>query len=156
MRLDDSVAGLLVAGVGAAVVLAARGFPPSPGQVVGPWLFPMAVGAGLVVLGGVLAAGGLAAREGPLVVLDAWARRPRMVRNFVLVIADLLFYAVVVSSLGFFLTSAVFLLVLFLAFDVRWTRAIGLAGLVTVVMHYAFYTWLRVPLPWGVLERIAW
>jgi hypothetical protein len=24
------------------------------------------------------------------------------------------------------------------------------------VIHYAFYTLLRVPLPWGVLEGIAW
>jgi putative tricarboxylic transport membrane protein len=28
--------------------------------------------------------------------------------------------------------------------------------IVTLVIHYAFYSLLRVPLPWGVLERFAW
>ena len=83
-------------------------------------------------------------------------RRPRMIFNLLLVFADLIFYAVAVSSLGFFITAIVFLSVLMLAFQVPRTRILPLALVVTLVIHYAFYTLLRVPLPWGVLEGVAW
>ncbi len=83
-------------------------------------------------------------------------RRPRMVGNFAVVVGSLLFYALVVDRLGFFITSIVFLGVLFLAFGVSRRRIVPLALAVTLVIHYGFYTLLRVPLPWGVLEGIAW
>ena len=34
--------------------------------------------------------------------------------------------------------------------------AVPLALAVTLVIHYAFYKLLKVPLPWGVLQGIAW
>jgi putative tricarboxylic transport membrane protein len=66
------------------------------------------------------------------------------------------FYALAVDWLGFFLTSLVFLVALFLAFGVarRWVLPLALG--VTFAIHYGFYTVLRVPLPWGVFEGIAW
>jgi putative tricarboxylic transport membrane protein len=47
------------------------------------------------------------------------------------------------------------LLALFLAYGVRPVTAIIVAVVVTLVIHYAFYKLLRVPLPWGVLTRFA-
>ncbi len=41
---------------------------------------------------------------------------------------------------------------LFLAFGVARRWILPLAASVTLVIHYAFYSLLRVPLPWGVLE----
>jgi putative tricarboxylic transport membrane protein len=79
-----------------------------------------------------------------------------MVANFALVIADVVFYAVAVDWLGFFITASVFLSVLFLAFGVRRARIVPLAAIVTLGLHYSFYTLLRVPLPWGLLGGIAW
>jgi putative tricarboxylic transport membrane protein len=35
-------------------------------------------------------------------------------------------------------------------------RAIPIALIMTLAIHYAFYKLLRVPLPWGVLMPIAW
>ncbi len=49
-----------------------------------------------------------------------------------------------------------FLAVLFVAFKVNRRRIVPLAVVVTFSIHYAFYTLLRVPLPWGLLEGIAW
>jgi putative tricarboxylic transport membrane protein len=50
----------------------------------------------------------------------------------------------------------VFLSALFVAFGVRriWIAPVALVA--TIVIHFGFYTLLRVPLPWGVLEAIAW
>lgn len=154
MKLGDALSGLLAAIAGIAVVLHALTFPPMPGQPVGPSLFPIAIGAGLALAGAALIATDLRTRT--FVTLDAWARRPRMVANFLLVVADLTFYAIAVDALGFLITSVVFLGALFLAFGVRRARILPFAVAVTLVMHYGFYTLLRVPLPWGVLEAVAW
>ena len=155
MKLGDAASGLLAALLGVAVVLQARTFPPMPGQPVGPSLFPTVIGAGLIVAGAALIFAGVR-RNGTIVELEAWARRPRMLTNFALVVADLLFYAVAVDRLGFLITAVLFLTVLFLAFGVRHARILPMAVAVTLVIHYGFYTLLRVPLPWGMLEGFAW
>lgn len=156
MKFNDTVSGLLVLAFGLAIVLTAWTFPPMLGQTIGPSLFPIVIGCGLAAFGTTLVATGFGARSVPIVAFDDWVRRSRMVVNFLLVPADLLFYAMVVDHLGFLLTSVVFLGVLFLAFRVRLSWVAPLAVVVTMVMHLAFYSLLRVPLPWGVLEGIAW
>jgi putative tricarboxylic transport membrane protein len=35
-------------------------------------------------------------------------------------------------------------------------RALVVSTLMTLLIHYAFYKLLRVPLPWGVLQPFAW
>jgi putative tricarboxylic transport membrane protein len=156
MKLNDTLSGVLVALAGAGIVLKARTFPEMPGQPVGPALFPIVIGVGLLLCAAVLIIPGLRRRGAPWVEVDAWVRRPRMVLNFTLVFLDLVFYALAVARLGFFLTAILFLSVLMLAFEVPRARILPLALAVTVAIHYAFYSLLRVPLPWGVLEGIAW
>jgi putative tricarboxylic transport membrane protein len=156
MRLSDTASGLLALVAGLAVTAHAWTFPPMPGQPVGPSLFPSVVGGALALFGAMLAIAGARRRARPWVEFDDWVRKPRMVRNFALVVAVVVFYAAAVDRLGFFLTAFAFLGVLFLAFGVprRWIAPV--AAVVTLVIHYGFYTLLRVPLPWGVLGGIAW
>ena len=156
MKLNDTLSGVLVALAGAAIVLNARTFPEMPGQPVGPALFPTVIGVGLLVCAAVLMVSGLRGGGVPWVEVDAWVRRRRMVLNFALVFLVLVFYALFVARLGFFLTAILFLSLLMLAFEVPRARILPLALAVTVAIHYAFYSLLRVPLPWGVLEGIAW
>jgi len=35
-------------------------------------------------------------------------------------------------------------------------RAVPIAIVMTLLIHYAFYKLLKVPLPWGLLQSIAW
>jgi len=35
-------------------------------------------------------------------------------------------------------------------------RALVLAVLLTLLIHFVFYKLLRVPLPWGLLQGVAW
>jgi putative tricarboxylic transport membrane protein len=155
MKLSDALSGVLTALFGLAVLLYARTFPPMPGQPIGPALFPSVIGIGLIVFGGALA---LAARGAgtPALVVDAWVRGPHTVLAFALVVADVVLYALVVDVLGFFITAFLFLAVLFLTFGVPRRYIAPVAAAVTVGIHYGFYTVLRVPLPWGLLEGIAW
>ncbi len=157
MKLHDVVAGLLVLAFGTAVALYARTFPPMPGQNIGPSLFPTLIGVITAMLGAALIVSGARRRgDGPWIAVDAWVARWPMAANFAAVIAVLLFYALAVDWLGFFITGTIFLTVLMLAFGVRRGWILPLAGAVTLAIHYGFYTLLRVPLPWGLLEAIAW
>jgi putative tricarboxylic transport membrane protein len=72
------------------------------------------------------------------------------------VVAMLLFYAVVLHRVGFFLTAFLFLTVLFVSFGVTRKWIVPLSVVTVFLIHYGFYTLLRVPLPWGVLEGLAW
>jgi putative tricarboxylic transport membrane protein len=156
MQLTDTLSGTLAAIGGMAVVWSASTFPPMPGQGFGPAVFPAVAGVGLIGLGLALLASGIVHREGFSIRFDDWVRRPRMVLNGALVPGMLAFYALTVDTVGFFLASAAVLVVLFLAFGVRRTWILPLAAGVTLVLHYGFYTLLRVPLPWGVFESLAW
>lgn len=156
MRLSDIASGVLAAALGAAIAAYARTFPPMPGQPVGPSLFPTVIGLVLIGLGVALILSGLRARQQWSIAFDDWVRKPRMLLHFALVVGDVLFYALVVDRLGFLITAFVFLSVLFLAFEVERKWIAPIAVVVTLGIHYGFYTLLRVPLPWGVLGGIAW
>ena len=66
-------------------------------------------------------------------------------------------YALILALIAVLaVTALIFLGILMLAFDVRRARILPLALGVAVAIHYAFYSLLRVPLPWGVLEGVAW
>ena len=155
MKLSDTLSGLLTLIFGTAIVVVARTFPAIPGQTFGPSLFPTLIGVGLILCGLGLVWSGRR-RGTSWFRFDDWVHRPRMVLNFGLVFVDLVFYAFAVGRLGFFITAVIFLSVLMLAFGIRRMRIVPLALVVTMVIHYAFYSLLRVPLPWGVLEGIAW
>ena len=154
MKISDLLAGLLSVGAGLLIAGYASTFPPMPGQPVGPGLFPTVVGCGFILFGAALAVAGRGSR--PLLVVEPWAARPRAIGSFALVVGVLLFYAATVHALGFFVTAFLGLAVLFFAFGVRPAWIAPIAVLVTAVIHYGFYTLLRVPLPWGVLEGVAW
>ncbi len=53
-------------------------------------------------------------------------------------------------------TGVVYLAALFAVFGVRPRWIVPLAVVLTLVIHYAFYKLLQVPLPWGVLQGIVW
>ncbi len=156
MKLSDRASGFLAAALGLAVVLQARTFPPMPGQPVGPSLFPLVIGVGLIAAGATLLVGDARRPRDPLMVFADWARRRRSLGNFGLVLCAMVFWVLTLNTVGFLITAVVFLAVLFFAFGVRRARVLPLALAVTLAIHYAFYTLLRVPLPWGLLEGIAW
>ncbi len=66
------------------------------------------------------------------------------------------FYILLVDKLGFIPTAVIYLAVLFAVFGVspRWNLPIAI--IVTLLHPLRFYKMLKVPLPWGVLTRVAW
>jgi putative tricarboxylic transport membrane protein len=161
VKLNDAVWGAVLILFSAAVLLHVRGFPAMPGQKVGPALFPALIAIGLAVCAALLIVKGLATRaqngeRARWGELDQWTRHRRQVLAFGAVIAVNAFYIGLVHRLGFIITGIVYLSTLFAVFGVRRVWIVPLALAVTLVIHYAFYKLLRVPLPWGLLQGIAW
>lgn len=157
MKLNDAVFGLLLTALGAWVLFAVQGFPRIPGQPVGPALFPGLIACGLCLCGVLLVAKGWRERgDGPWVAFDDWVRSPRRVLALAVLLAAIVLYIVAAEVVGFLPLALLTLLALFLVLGVPAGRAALIAVVAALVIHFAFYKLLRVPLPWGVLKNYAW
>lgn len=163
MLLSDRVTGLSVAALGAAAAYGGSRLPPVPGQQVGPNVFPVVIGLGLVACGLLVAAGvgrtfedeaeaDLASIEGSREALAA-GPPPSIFQNAraMLPPALLVFYALAVETLGFVPTAALMIVALVLAFGGSWRLALPIAAIAPPAIHLVFYKLLRVPLPDGFL-----
>jgi putative tricarboxylic transport membrane protein len=156
MKLKDTLAGALLLVFGGAVVAYAASFTGAPGQKVSPALFPSLIGGGLALGGAALIWADRKNRGAPAITREAWTREPRQALKVSLIPSALICYALFVETAGFFATSILFLVALLLAFGARPRWIAPLAVGVTLAIHFMFYSLLRVPLPWGWLEGIAW
>ncbi len=160
MHLSDRFTGLTIFALGAVAAAAGSRLPPVPGQQVGPNVFPLVVGVGLCLCG-VMIAAGIGSRfeqeaEADLAAHSdvpppeaapgrfAWLR-------MLLPPASLVFYALAVDALGFFVTTFTMILVAALAFGARLRLALPMAIIGPPVIHLIFYKLLRVPLPAGLI-----
>jgi putative tricarboxylic transport membrane protein len=157
MRLNDAIFGVLLIVFAIAEIAYTRTFPSLHGQAYGPDLFPILIGVGFLITGAILTIQGLAQRAvQPLVETGAWAADRRNVVNFALVLLALLFYIAASDWLGFILTAFVIMLVLLKSFGSGMVAALVIAALTTLGIHTLFARVLLVPLPWGVLQPVAW
>lgn len=160
MKLHDALWGALLVIFAGALFVHVQGFPAMPGQRVGPSALPGALAVGLFVCGAILLVRGLRARSragaARWVELPEWfASAPQVLGMAVLVAVNLL-YVFAVDRLGFIVTGVIYLAALMWVLRVRLVRALPIAVVMTLLIHYAFYKLLKVPLPWGVLQSIAW
>jgi putative tricarboxylic transport membrane protein len=155
VKINDSVVGAFLIALALAILVHIQSYPLIPGQNYGPALFPGVIAVGLIGCGVLLVVRGLRARPPLFEILD-WMRNPVTLTNFLAVCAVLVFYVIAADPLGFMPTAALCLLALFLKLKVRLLPAVIVAISSTLVIHFLFYKLLRVPLPWGVLERFAW
>jgi putative tricarboxylic transport membrane protein len=157
MRFNDAIFGVLLIAFAIAEIAYTRTFPSLHGQAYGPDLFPILIGVGFLITGVILTVQGLALRAAaPLVEIGAWAADRRNAVNFALVLLALLFYIVASDWLGFILTAFLIMLVLLKSFGSGLVTALVIAALTTLGIHTLFARVLLVPLPWGVLQPVAW
>lgn len=156
MKINDAVFGAIFALLGAMILAHVQGFPKIPGQDYGPAIFPGLVATGLIVCGILLVAGGIRhRREMPWFSAGDWTRSGTHLVAFAAVVLGVAVYVALAERVGFLLVSPVLLLLWFRVLGVRWTTAVVAALVTTLVIWYAFYKLLRVPLPWGVLTPYA-
>jgi putative tricarboxylic transport membrane protein len=160
MKLNDAIWGVLLLFLAAALLVHIQAFPKIPGQQYGAALMPGVIGVGLAVSGVLLILKGVAIRrKGEHLhwfLFSEWTRMPRKIVACVLTIGVNVFYILFDTVLGFIVAGTIYLATLFWIFGVRPRNALPLALVMTLLIHYAFYKLLRVPLPWGILQGFAW
>ena len=157
MKLNDAIFGLLLLVLGATVLVMVQSFPKIPGQQVGPALFPGLIAVGLCVGGLILLVRGWNARASqPWFALEDWVKSPRHLAGFVVLVGSIVFYMLASQWLGFLISSTLILTALFYVSQVPLKRSVLVAVIATLLIHFAFYKLLRVPLPWGLLTNYAW
>ena len=157
MRINDAILGGVLLAFSLVVGLYARTFPAIPGQEYGASVFPTWISIALGLCSIVLIAGGMRQwAETGAVALEPWARSGHHLRTLVITIALVVFYILASTPLGFIPTAFIALAILLGVLGVKPLLVPVLATGVTMVVHYGFYSLLRVPLPWGVLTPWAW
>jgi putative tricarboxylic transport membrane protein len=157
MRINDAILGAVLLAFSLVVGLYARTFPAIPGQEYGASVFPTWISIALGACSLVLIVGGVRqwAATGA-VSLAPWARSGHHLRALAITIALVVFYILASTPLGFIPTAFIALAILFGVLGVKPLLVPVLAAGITMVVHYGFYSLLRVPLPWGVLTPWAW
>jgi putative tricarboxylic transport membrane protein len=161
MHLSDRFSGGFLVALGAAAAYGGSLLPPVPGQQIGPAVFPMVVGFGLVICGILImlhvgrsfedeAEADIAEHGGETIAELAatnWWQRLRPLLPPALII----FYVHAVDRIGFVATGFLIVLTASLAFGARLRLALPLALVAPVLIHLVFYKLLRVPLPAGLI-----
>lgn len=161
MLLSDRITGGFLAVLGAAAWYGGSRLPPIPGQQIGPNVFPMVVGAGLVFCG-VLIALRVGATfeeeaEADLAVhqeaMHIEVPKETLLSRLKVLLPPLmlLFYVLVVDRLGFIPTAVVIIATIALALGASRKLALAVAVLAPPFVHLVFAKLLRVPLPAGLL-----
>jgi putative tricarboxylic transport membrane protein len=110
-------------------------------------------------LGAILIVRGIRARESVAWAEPFdWMRSPMHIANFLLVVGALIFYILVSDALGFAITAFITLYALLFWLRGRqfWLSSAAISLVSVIVLQQFFGQFLRVPLPWGVLEAYAW
>ncbi len=157
MKLNDAVFGLLLLALGGFVLFTVQSYPKIPGQQVGPALFPGLIALGICVGGAILLVRGWLSRTvTPWFTAEAWLKSPRHLTGFAVLVGSVVFYMQASTYLGFLVCAPLILTALFSVLKVPLGRAVLTAVVASLVIHFAFYKLLRVPLPWGLLTPYAW
>jgi len=165
MQLSDRVTGLFMIALGVLAAYGGSRLPPVPGQQIGPNVFPLVVGIGLAICGGMIAFGvghhyeqeaeaDLAKISGQIATGTGDGDEPSpWWRGLKALVPPglLLFYVVAVDRLGFLPTAAVMVLITSVALGARLRLAVPLAIGAPLFVNLVFSKLLRVPLPSGLL-----
>jgi putative tricarboxylic transport membrane protein len=159
VKFNDSISGAFFIVCAVAIFLLTRGFTVMHGQAYSAAFFPRSIAVIMALLGATLVVQGLRQRGAqPWVETLDWMRSSRHIANFALVIGSLVFYILVSDALGFVITASLvlFALLYWLRGRPYWLSSLVIAFVSTLVLQQFFGQFLRVPLPWGILQAYAW
>ena len=160
MKISDQTSGIMLALLGAASFWGGSRLPPMPGQQVGPSVFPMVIGAGLVLLGVMIAMRwGQSFEDAAEAELaqhserDLEAERYAEARRWLVLLPPglLIFYYLISEHLGFVPTAALMIASLAFALGANRRHIIPVAIIGSIVVQLVFVKLLRVPLPPGLM-----
>lgn len=151
MQLSDRASGVFLVALGAAAFWGGSRLPGVPGQDIGPAVFPMVIGGGLMACGAMIALGIGRSFEVPEEDVEEPGHGRLYGLRALIPPALLLFYVLASERLGFLITAGIMVLIGSLSLRARPWLAVTMAIVAPLVIHLAFYRLLRVPLPPGIL-----
>lgn len=131
------------------------GFPRAEPGRPGPALFPFTLGILFSICAIILIVRGLRS-DFPWAQAQQWMRERRSVINWLAIVVGVLFYQYLSDPVGFLPVAIVLMFVLMKLLRVRTTTALLTSVACAFGIHFLFAKMLLVPLPWGLLEPIAW
>lgn len=156
MRINDLVLGLVMALLGAITVWASQDFNTLPRQSFGAGSFPILVGSLLIFLGLLLALRSFQQHR----VLFSWQGQISLSHTLaclVAVVVAVAGYALLTPILGFPLVAPVMLTLLIGWLSKgRWSLALIIAIVSTILIWIVFAQLLHVPLALGILEEVVY
>lgn len=159
MKVSDTISGgffILFAGL---IFYFTKDLRMMPGQNYGASFFPRMIATGMGLMGLVMVVQDLRDPESPRgVQIPDWFRSPRHIANFLLVIGVLVFYILISDWLGFLITGFICLytMLIWLHGAKYWRGSLALSVAFIIGLQFFFGQFLRVPLPWGLLQDYAW
>src|SRR5690349_19469425 len=144
MKFNDAIWGAALIVFAGLLFVHVQSFPAIPGQKIGPGAMPAALAVGLGICGALLFLGGLRRRaaaphETRWIELPDWFASPPQLVGFGVLVAINLLYLFGVDRLGFIVTGTIYLAALMWALRVPPIRAVPIAIVMTLLIHYAFY-----------------
>ena len=150
MQLNDRLIGALAVCGGIAVIAGTFGFRELPGQQFGSAFFPRIVGAALIMTGLVMVV---------IRTQEPWIRVPDLLRGrakwqVAAALLAVVVWVVVSPLLGFIAATTFMIWALILVAGGRVIPAALTALVMAGLLYFVFGVLLRVPLPFGAIERL--
>lgn len=157
MKISDRLTGCFLLLFAIAVLVEASSFPMIPGQSVGSGLLPSIVAVGLLVCALILIVKDLI---GPsrtrLIEAGDWVTDPRRLVRVGIVLLGTACFIPFLDVIGFPVLSIAVLMAFLLSLRVNLLTAALVAVIASLAIHTLFSKVFLVPLPWGILQSIAW
>ena len=124
----------------------------------GPGLFPVMVGAALILTAAGCLIQNLVSTRSPEAAIDEAATPAHEKADFgkvSVLVAALILYVIALKPLGFPVALTLLLVASVRIFGYRdWLRTLALAVVMTTIAYMVFVVWLKVPLPLGILAEL--
>jgi putative tricarboxylic transport membrane protein len=151
MKISDTVVGAGFVTAGALIIAGTINYPALDGGHPGPSLFPRILGGLMALFGGLVGLKGL--RTGDTTQEVEWLLLHKSTGfiNAIFVLVGVVAYILLVEKLGFLLMGALLLFAVMWRLKVRPLKALIVAVVFTVIVHFLFAKIMRVPLPLGLV-----
>ncbi|KEO60398.1 tripartite tricarboxylate transporter TctB family protein [Thioclava indica] len=157
MKISDRLMGCFLLLFATAVLIQASSFPTIPGQSIGSGLLPSIVAVGLMICALILIAKDLMGTPRPkLIEAGAWITDPRRILRVAIVLLGTASFIPFLDVIGFPVLSIAVLLAFLLALRVNVMTSVLVSVAASLAIHTLFSKVFLVPLPWGLLQSIAW
>ena len=150
VRKADLYVGTIIVCIGLLLAYESLQLPTVEGMLIGPGSLPLGLGICLAVLGLILVLASAMGHTRDKVI--CWPQGSEL-RQIVLVALSFALYIVIVTILGYLISTLLMLIVLIRVMgNFRWRFVIPISLFFTIALYIIFQVWLQISLPYGFTD----